>query len=143
MSISYNLLGLDTLELITLGPEESVAMAWGLHDFAGPVLDLLTLRAAKHLKPVYLPKDLLEKLYASFALANPKGTVIVAGSRYEDYAPPGLTEADKDRLYEEGRLFATIPGDMARYPRLRELLPELDDPAVREQLARTRPLICS
>jgi hypothetical protein len=59
--------------------------------------------AAKHLKLVYLPKDLLDKLYARFALANPKGTVIVAGSQYEDYAPPDLTEAEKDRLYEEGK----------------------------------------
>jgi hypothetical protein len=135
MSISYNLLGLDTLELVTLGAEKSVAMAWGLHDFAGPVLDLLTLRAAKHRKLVYLPKELLEKLYARFELVNPKGIVIVAGSQFEDYAPPDLTEADKDRLYEEGRLFARIPGHTARYPRLRGLLPELDDPAVLERLA--------
>jgi hypothetical protein len=38
--------------------------------------------------PVYLPKDLLEKLYERFALANPKGTCTMAGSQFEDYAPP-------------------------------------------------------
>jgi hypothetical protein len=135
MSRCFGLLGLDTLELIEVGDEKSVARAWGLYDFAGPVLDLLTLRATKYSKQVYLPKDLLEKLYGRFALANPKGTRIVAGDEFEDYAPPGLTEEDKDRLYEEGKLFASIPGYTARYPRLRELLPELDDPAVRERLA--------
>jgi hypothetical protein len=93
------------------------------------------LGATDYRKQVYLPKDLLEKLYASFALANPKGTRIVFGEEYEDYAPPGLTQEEKERLCEENKLFANIPGDIARYPRLRELLPELDDPAVRERLA--------
>jgi hypothetical protein len=102
---------------------------------SGPVLDLATLEAVKHRKLVYLPKDLLEKLYARFALANPKGTRIVAGSQFEDYAPPGLTRVDKDRLYEEGKMFANILGDIAGEPRLRELLPELDDPAVLERRA--------
>jgi hypothetical protein len=133
--MSFELLGLDTLELISLGDEKSVARAWELYDFAGPTLDLLTLRAWKYSRLVYLPKDLLEKLYARFALANPKGTRIVAANECEDYAPPGLTEEDKDRLYDEGKLFASIPGYTATYPRLRELVPELDDPAVRERLA--------
>jgi hypothetical protein len=132
--MSFELLGLDTLELITLGDEKSAALAWGLYDFAGPVLNLAILGDAKY-QLVYLPKDLLEKLYIRFALANPKGTRIVAGQQFEDYAPPGLTEEDKDRLYEDHKLFARIPGYLAGYPRLRELLPELDDPAVRERLA--------
>jgi hypothetical protein len=132
---NYDLLGLDTLELITLGDEKSAANAWGLYDFTGPALNLGILGAAKHRKLVYLPKDLLEKLYGRFALANPKGTRIVAGSQYENYAPPDMTEEDKDRLCEEGKLFLSIPGGRAGHLRLRELLPELDDLVVQERLA--------
>lgn len=135
MSHSFGLFGLDTLERISLGGEKSAALAWGLYDFAGPVLDLVTLRASQESKLVYLPKDLLEKLYTRFALANPKGTRIVVNEEYEAYAPPGLTEAEKESLCDEGKLFAAIPGDTARYPRLRELLPELNDPAARERLS--------
>jgi hypothetical protein len=135
--MGFDLLGLDTLELVDLGHEKAasnVLRGWGLHDFGGPRLDLRDLRATKHSKLVYLPKDLLEKLYARFALANPKGTRIVTESQLDDYAPPGLTEEDEDRLHQEGKLFLQIPG-YAGYPRLRELLTELDDPAVRERLA--------
>jgi hypothetical protein len=34
----------------------------------------------------------------------------MAGSQFEDYAPAGLTQLDKERLCEEGKLFASIPG---------------------------------
>lgn len=135
MSQSFGLFGLDTLERISLGDEKSVALAWGLYDFAGPILDLVTLRASKESKLVYLPKDLLEKLYTRFALANPKGTRIVVSDEYvASHTPPGLSQEEFDRLFDEGKLFAEIPGDKARYPRLRELLPELNDPAVQERL---------
>lgn len=132
--MSFDLLGLDTLELIDLGDEKSAALAWGLYDFAGPSLDLRTLGVTAHSKRVYLPTDLLSMLYTRFAVVNPKGTRIVAGTQFEDFAPAGLTEEEKDRLCDEDKLFASIPGDTARYPRLRELLPELDDLAVRERL---------
>lgn len=46
---------------------------------------------------------------------------------------PGLAQEDKE--CEEGKLFASMPGDIAGEPRVRQLLPELDDPAVRERLA--------
>jgi hypothetical protein len=135
VSHSFDLLGLDTLELIVLGDEKSAADAWGVHDFGGPVINLAILGAATQRRLVYLPKDLLEKLYERFALANPSGTRIIIDSQFEDYAPAGLTEADKDRLYEEGKLFLGIPRGRAGHLRLRELLPELDDPIVRERLA--------
>jgi hypothetical protein len=52
-----------------------------------------------------------------------------------ELCPPDPTEEDKDRLYDEGKLFLIIPGGRVGHLRLRELLPELDDPAVRERLA--------
>lgn len=141
MSYNFNLLGEDTLELITLGDEKSVAFAWSLYDFSGPVLDLQTLGSTEYNKRVYLPKDLLEKLYTRFALANPKGTRIVTNDEYvASHTPPGLSQEEFDRLCDEGELFADIPGDRANYPRLRELLPELDDEAVQKRLA-TDPAI--
>lgn len=61
-------------ERISLGAGKSVALARGLYDFAGPVRELVTLlRASRESKLVYLPNDLLEKLYTRLALANPKG----------------------------------------------------------------------
>lgn len=51
-----------------------------------------------------------------------------------------MSREEFDRLCDDGKLFAFIPGYIARYPRLRELLPELNDPAVQERLA-TDPAI--
>jgi hypothetical protein len=55
--------------------------------------------------------------------------------------PRGLTKQDEVCLYQEGRLFASIPGEIAGELRLRELLPELDDLADRERLAVTNSSI--
>ena len=66
------------------------------------MLDLGILAAAKHSKPVYLPRDLLERLYERFPLANPKGTRITAVSQFEDYAPPGLAEGTRSACVRNG-----------------------------------------
>src|SRR5215475_8767525 len=100
MTISYDLLGSDRAPVLR---NHTVPMP-GRPLFRRRARSIRlcpsALGAAKDRKPVYLPKDLLEKLHARFSLANPKGTRIVAGSQFEDYAPPGLTREDKDRLYE-------------------------------------------
>lgn len=73
MSYNFYLLGEDTLELITLGDEKSVAFGWNINEFSGPVLDLRTLRSTDYRKLVYLPKDLLKKLYTR---PTPKGPAL-------------------------------------------------------------------
>jgi hypothetical protein len=135
MSHLFNLLGVNTLEMIRLGNEKSPAKSWGLMDHEGPVIDLRQL-CGRPRKLVWLPRELLERLYQRFAETNPKGTRIVMGGEYEAYTPPGLTEEDIERLSDEGKLFNTITNDRDmnwHYPRLCELLPELKQP---ETLAR-------
>lgn len=143
MSYSYYLLGLDTLELIGLGDEKNAAMKWGVWDHEGPIIDLRLLGYGAEPKDVMLPKPMLEKLYKRFAEANPKGTKIVMGEGYREYAPPGLTKREISDLEEEEKLFFLLDmdtsysrlGDPNRIPRLCEYLPELLDQETLTQLA--------
>ena len=135
MSDFYILLGLDTLELIDVGYEKSPALNWGLLDHRGPVIDLALLGLGPEPMQVMLPADLLEQLYGRFADANPKGTVMVTDENYQQYAPPGLTEEDIERLVEEGELFPLITWDKTGYPLLVRYLPELLRPEVIRRLA--------
>ena len=135
MSMHFSLLGLNTLELISIGSEKSAALAWSLMDHEGPSLRLFLLGAHKD-KVVMMPKDLLETLYQRFAALNPKGTVIVLGQSYlSDYTPAGISKEEASRLEDEGKLFQDITSDADFYPRLREIMPELTQPDVLARLA--------
>jgi hypothetical protein len=143
MSYGYYLVGLNTLELISLGNEKSVAKNWGIWDHQGPILDLHLLGYGRDTKKVMLPKSLLERLYTRFAEANPKGASIAFGQSYLAYAPPELTEDERIHLQLEGKLFPVITmdinysrlGDPDRIPRLCQYLPELLEPATLTALA--------
>lgn len=141
MGYSYDLVGLNTLELISIGNEKSPAKAWGLWDHEGPRLDLHLLRHGTETLIVMLPKDLLEKLYSRFADANPKGTAITWREEYLKYAPPELSNEEVMQLYDDEKLFPNITMSYSllsnpnRNPPLLRYLPELHRPEVLERLA--------
>jgi hypothetical protein len=122
--------------MIALGDEKSAANAWGLYDFKRPALNLGILGAAKHRKLVYLSAERPagEALWALRARES-QGDTHRGRFAVRELCPPDLNEEEKDRLYDEGKLFLSIPGGGVGHLRPRELLPELDDPAVRERLA--------
>lgn len=143
MPHSYDLLGLDTLELIGIGHEKSPAMSWGLWDHEGPTLNLRLLGYGEESLSVMLTKDLLEKLYSRFAEANPTGTVITINDGCLKYAPPELSQEEVMQLYDDEKLFPDLAKDI-NYSLLRDpnrdtplhrYLPELRQPEVLERLA--------
>ena len=143
MAYGYDLLGLNTLELLGIGHEKSPAMKWGLWDHQGPTLDLWLLGYGNGPKMVMLPTDFLEKLYGRFAEANPKGTVITWRDGCLEYAPLELSKEEVMQLYDDEKLFPDIAkdinysllGDPNRDAPLLRYLPELRQPEVLERLA--------
>jgi hypothetical protein len=130
---SWNMLGLDTLERITIG-EGGGDLPLELRE--GPKVWHCDLGGNSD-KLLYLYPSHLKLLYERFKEANPKGVVSGAGDFFDAYAPPGLAAEKLDKLEEEGKIFVNIfyKDPEHGYPHARKYLPELLEPALIDRMA--------
>lgn len=137
MSYMFNLLGLDTFDILGVGygrGEEFDAMP--LQKREGPKI-WSRFFGVNPSKVLYLYPEQLELLYKRFAAANPSGVRPGAGDRfYRDFAPKHLSPAEVARLEDEGKIFVHVfdEGMQYGYPHVRKYLPELFDPGVVDKM---------
>jgi hypothetical protein len=88
-------------------------------------------------KLLYHYPEHLRLLYDRFSKANPTGVVLGPEFSFDEYAPAGLTEAELNKLEEEGKIFVNIflRDEEQGYPHVRKYLPELFEPGMIEKMA--------
>lgn len=127
---SWNMLGLDTLELI--GVDYGRGKSFENLPFEmrpGPKIWLCDL-GIKSDKLLYLYPEHLNLLYERFKAANPKGVVFGPDDFEEDYAPAGYSKKELDKLEEDRKIFVNLflTDENQGYPHARKYLPELFEP---------------
>jgi hypothetical protein len=130
---SWVMLGLDTLETIVV--EDDGRQKLPLELCGGPKIWSTCLGAPIH-KTLYLYPEQLNLLYARFKAANPKGVVLGPENSFGDYAGPGLSRHELNKLEEEGKIFVDLflTDEEEGYPHARKYLPELFAPGVIDRM---------
>jgi hypothetical protein len=135
---SWNMLGLDTLEMISVDYGKGEAfenLPFELRP--GPTIDPTDF-GKRPFKMLFLYPEHLDLLYRRFKQANPKGIVFIASDDdFTPFAPPGLTKKELDKLEEERKIFVNIFSTDASLgcPHVRKYLPELFEPGTIEEMA--------
>jgi hypothetical protein len=131
--MSLYMLGLDTFETMELSEYWRTQLPLEL--YAGPKIwpDALGKDSDKTL---YLYPEQLKLLYERFKAANPKGVVLTADAGVSEYAPPGLSRQELDRMEEEHEIFVDLflTEEELGYPHARKYLPELFAPGVIDKM---------
>ncbi|ARN82181.1 hypothetical protein [Methylocystis bryophila] len=139
MSHMFNLLGLDTFDILGVGyggGREFEAMPLAQRE--GPKI-WSRFFGVRPSRVLYLSPEQLDLLYNRFAAANPKGVVSGAGDDfYRAFAPDHLTRQEVDRLEDEGKIFIHVFDEEMQhgFPHVRRYLPELFEPGVVEKMHR-------
>ncbi len=130
---SWDMLGLDTLETIDVGEGRSELP---LEMRAGPKVWHCELGGDSN-KLFYLYPEHLKLLYDRFKQANPKGVVFGPENSFDEYAPPGLTKREMDKLQEDRKIFVSLflTDEGSGYPHARKYLPELFEPGTIDKMA--------
>lgn len=133
---AWNMLGLDTLERI--GVDYGRGDAFDNLPFelrCGPKVSPYYL-GKKSDKTLYLYPEHLKLLYDRFKAANPRGVILVAGDGFDDYAPPGYTEKELEKLEEDRKIFVSLflTDESLGYPHARKYLPEMFAPGMMEKM---------
>lgn len=135
---SWNMLGLDTLEMISIDYGKGEAfenLPFELRP--GPTIDPADF-GKRSFKMLFLYPEHLSLLYRRFKEANPKGVIFIASDDdLTPFAPPGLAKKELDKLEEERKIFVSLFSTDASsgYPHVRRYLPELFEPGVIEKMA--------
>ena len=135
---SWNMLGLNTLE--TIGVDYGRGDAFQALPFelrAGPKICSGDVGGVGS-KILFLYPEHLKLLYDRFKVANPKGLVFGrSDSSFNEYAPPGLTEMEINKLEEEHKIFVDLFSTDAHLgcPYAKKYLPELFEPGMVDKMA--------
>ena len=131
---TLKIFGIDTLETITI--DDDGRRTPPLETCGGPKIWLCDLGVSSE-KLLYLYPEHLKLLYERFKAANPKGVILGPENSFDEYAPPGLSEAELNELEEEGRIFVDLfhSDSEQGYPHARKYLPELFEPGVIDKMA--------
>jgi hypothetical protein len=124
-----DMFGLDTLEAISISEDWRAKLP--LEFYAGPKIWPSYLGKDSD-KTLFLYPEHLKLLYERFRIANPKGVVFGPANSFDEYAPPGLSEDELNRLEADRKIFVKpFSTDWDRgYPHARKYLPELFEPTV-------------
>ena len=131
---TLNMFGRDTFEIVTI--DDDGRRVPPLETCGGPKIWSSDLGASSH-KLLYLYPEHLKLLYDRFKAANPKGVVIGPENSFDEYAPPGRTEAELNKLEEERKIFVDLflTDEEQGYPHARKYLPELFEPGMIDKMA--------
>ena len=139
MSHMFNLLGLDTFDILGVGYGRGKEFdAVPLEKREGPKVWSRFFGVEPN-RILYLHPEHLELLYKRFSATNPTGVIPGAGDDfYNDYAPKHLSPAEVARLEDEGEIFVHVFDEAMQhgYPHVRKYLPELFEPGVTEKMHR-------
>lgn len=130
---SWDMFGLDTLEIIDIGDGRSKLP---IELCEGPKVWHSALGGASD-KLLYLYPEHLKLLYDRFRKANPKGVIFGIDGSFDEYAPSGLSKKELDRLQEERKIFVSLflTDEGLGYPHARKYLPELFEPNLINKMA--------
>ena len=130
---SWLMFGRDTLETLDLSDGDR---AMPLKSRPGPKVHSGDLGGDPD-KLLYLYPEHLALLYSRFRDANPKGVVYGPEDSFDEYAPPGLTRKELDKLQAERKIFVNLflTDPEAGYPHARKYLPELFEPGMIDKMA--------
>jgi hypothetical protein len=118
------LFGKTTKEIISLGEGYPT---WSLPDFAGPQVSAADIGGHPRQR-IWLPKSLLENLYAQFTLANPHGVEILSFEDADQFLlSTGISEEDMQALYDRGEILLDLMEHRGQpgLERLRAYLPQM------------------
>jgi hypothetical protein len=131
---NLDMFGRDTFEILTIDRDGRTIRP--IDTCGGPTIWASYLGASSE-KLLFLYPEHLRLLYDRFSKANPTGIALGPEFSFDKYAPTGLTEAELNKLEEEGKIFVNIffRNDEQGYPYARKYLPELFAPGMIEKMA--------